>query len=120
MKSIANQKRIKVTVNGREVEVYDNLTILQSLLQEDIAIPHLCYDIRLDRANGNCGLCVVELGEKGQELDVKACQTRSWNGCYHHGQPPPLNIPQHPPGTAAFRPQCGLRRALCPDLSGQY
>jgi formate dehydrogenase major subunit len=75
MKSIANQKRIKVTVNGREVEVYDNLTILQSLLQEDIAIPHLCYDIRLDRANGNCGLCVVELGEKGQERDVKACQT---------------------------------------------
>jgi len=75
MKSISNQKRIKVTVNGREMEVYDNLTILQSLLQEDINIPHLCYDIRLDRANGNCGLCVVELGEKGKERDVKACQT---------------------------------------------
>ncbi len=75
MKSISNQKRIKVMVNGREMEVYDNLTILQSLLQEDINIPHLCYDIRLDRANGNCGLCVVELGEKGKERDVKACQT---------------------------------------------
>lgn len=75
MKSISNQNRVKVTVNGREMEVYDNLTILQSLLQEDINIPHLCYDIRLDRANGNCGLCVVELGEKGKERDVKACQT---------------------------------------------
>lgn len=74
MKSLENHKRIKVTVNGREVEVYDNLTILQSLLQENIHIPHLCYDIRLERSNGNCGLCVVELGANG-ERDVKACQT---------------------------------------------
>lgn len=71
MKTLTNHKRIKVTVNGREVEVYDNLTILQALLQEDIHIPHLCYDIRLERSNGNCGLCVVELGDR----DVKACQT---------------------------------------------
>jgi len=74
MKELTNQKRIKVTVNGREIEVYDDLTILQSLIQEDIHVPHLCYDIRLERSNGNCGLCVVELGENG-ERDVKACQT---------------------------------------------
>jgi formate dehydrogenase major subunit len=71
MKTLTNHKRIKVTVNGREIEVYDNLTILQALLQEDIHIPHLCYDIRLERSNGNCGLCVVEL----EDRDVKACQT---------------------------------------------
>ena len=74
MKELSDNKRIKVTVNGREMEVYDNLTILQSLIQEDIHIPHLCYDIRLERSNGNCGLCVVELGPNG-ERDVKACQT---------------------------------------------
>lgn len=74
MKTLKNHKRIKVTVNGREIEVYDNLTILQALLQEDVHIPHLCYDIRLERSNGNCGLCVVELGENG-EKDVKACHT---------------------------------------------
>ncbi len=74
MKSLANHKRIKVTVNGHETEVYDNLTILQALLQEDMHIPHLCYDIRLERSNGNCGLCVVELGPQA-ERDVKACQT---------------------------------------------
>jgi formate dehydrogenase major subunit len=74
MKTLLEQKRIKVTVNGRETEVYENLTILQALLQEDIHIPHLCYDIRLERSNGNCGLCVVELGENGGR-DVKACQT---------------------------------------------
>lgn len=72
MKTVQNRKRIKVTVNGREMEVYEGLTILQALLQEDVRIPHLCYDIRLERANGNCGLCVVELDG---ERDVKACQT---------------------------------------------
>ncbi|PNT91316.1 NAD(P)-binding protein [Clostridium thermosuccinogenes] len=75
MKAITKNKRIKVIVNGREMEVYDNLTILQALLQEDIHIPHLCYDIRLERSNGNCGLCVVEVGEGDQKRDVKACQT---------------------------------------------
>ncbi len=74
MKTLSNHNRIKVIVNGRGIEVYDNLTILQALLQEDIHIPHLCYDIRVDRANGNCGLCVVELGTNGEQ-EVKACQT---------------------------------------------
>jgi formate dehydrogenase major subunit len=75
MKAITQNKRIKVTVNGREMEVYENLTILQALLQEDVHIPHLCYDIRLERSNGNCGLCVVEVGEGEHKRDVKACQT---------------------------------------------
>ena len=75
MKIITNHQRVKVTVNGREIEVYDDLTILQALLQENIHIPHLCYDIRLERANGNCGLCVVELGEGNDKRDVKACHT---------------------------------------------
>ena len=75
MKNITDHKRIKVTVNGREIEVYDNLTILQALLQEDIHIPHLCYDIRLERSNGNCGLCVVEIEAAAVKREVKACQT---------------------------------------------
>lgn len=75
MKTIKNYKLIKVTVNSRQIEVYEGLTILQALLQVDIQIPHLCYDIRLERSNGNCGLCVVELGEGSIKRDVKACQT---------------------------------------------
>lgn len=76
MKILTDHKRIKVTVNEREIEVYDDgLTILQALLQEDIHIPHLCYDIRLERSNGNCGLCVVELGTENARREVKACQT---------------------------------------------
>ena len=75
MNIITDQKRIKVTVNKREMEVFEGLTILQALLQEDVHIPHLCYDIRLERSNGNCGLCVVELGEGAEVREVKACQT---------------------------------------------
>ena len=91
MKSLANHKRIKVIVNGRETEVYDNLTILQSLLQEDIHIPHLCYDLRLDRSNGNCGLCVVEVGANA-ERDVKACQTPIREGMMITTNSPRLEI----------------------------
>jgi formate dehydrogenase major subunit len=75
MKTLINNKRIKVTVNSREMEVYEDLTILQALIQEDVDVPHLCYDIRLERANGNCGLCVVELGEGDDKREVKSCQT---------------------------------------------
>ena len=73
MPKLTDRKRIKITVNDKEMEVYDGLTILQALLQEGVHIPHLCYDIRLERANGNCGLCVVELDDDGR--DVKSCQT---------------------------------------------
>ena len=75
IKTVGKRKRIQVTVNGREMEVYDQLTILQALIQEDIDIPHLCYDIRLERANGNCGLCVVELIDGDSVIEVKSCQT---------------------------------------------
>jgi formate dehydrogenase major subunit len=76
MNSVENLPRIKVTVDGREMEVYEGLTILQALLQEDVHVPHLCYDIRLERSNGNCGLCVVTLSSADPgDSDVKACQT---------------------------------------------
>ncbi|WP_346355569.1 [FeFe] hydrogenase, group A [Azotosporobacter soli] len=75
MNQLASNERIKVLVNGREVEVYNHLTVLQALQQEDIHIPHLCYDIRLERSNGNCGLCVVEIEEDHFVRDVKSCQT---------------------------------------------
>ena len=73
MKLSEGHSRIKVTVDSKEIDVYDDLTILQALIQEGIHIPHLCYDMRLTRSNGNCGLCVVELGE--DTAAVKSCQT---------------------------------------------
>lgn len=75
MQTINNLKRVKVSVNMREIEVYESLSILQALLQEDIHVPHLCYDIRINQPNGNCGLCVVELKDETGQREVKACHT---------------------------------------------
>jgi formate dehydrogenase major subunit len=65
---------VTVTVNNREMQVVEGLTILRALTQEGIDIPSLCHDIRLKRANASCGLCVVEVGEDAPR-DVKACLT---------------------------------------------
>ncbi|MDR1768981.1 MAG: [FeFe] hydrogenase, group A [Propionibacteriaceae bacterium] len=65
--------RITVSVDGHDVEVTAGLTILQALLQEGIEIPSLCHDVRLKRANGNCGMCMVQVGDDQRE--VKSCVT---------------------------------------------
>ena len=69
-----HDERVTVTVDGREVEVDAGTTILRALAAEGIAIPSLCHDVRLERSNASCGLCVVEVGE-GAPRDVKACLT---------------------------------------------
>ena len=65
---------VTVTVNNREIQVVEGLTILQALTQEGIEIPSLCHDPRLERSNASCGLCVVEVGDDTPR-DVKACLT---------------------------------------------
>ena len=68
------ENQIEVTVNERKIHVPQGLTIHQALMQADIQVPNLCYDMRVERSNGNCGLCVVEVGEDSKRV-VKACQT---------------------------------------------
>jgi formate dehydrogenase major subunit len=74
METVCKSDRIEVTVNDRKIQVTQGLTILQALLQENIYVPHLCYDIRVERSNGSCGLCVVDV-ELDDKREVKACQT---------------------------------------------
>ncbi|MBK5249690.1 MAG: (2Fe-2S)-binding protein, partial [Actinomycetales bacterium] len=62
MRELSEGDRCTITVNNREIQVYGGLTILQALVTEGIEVPSLCHDIRLERSNGNCGLCVVEVG----------------------------------------------------------
>lgn len=74
MRELSESDRFTITVNKREIEVYGGLTILQALVMEGIDVPSLCHDIRLQRSNGNCGLCVVEAGVDNPR-DVKSCLT---------------------------------------------
>jgi NADH-quinone oxidoreductase subunit G len=49
----------KLTIDGREVEVPPNTTVLQAAQQLGIEIPHFCFHQRLAIA-GNCRMCLVE------------------------------------------------------------
>jgi len=50
----------KLTIDGREIEVEDGLTVLQACEQIGIEIPRFCYHERLSIA-GNCRMCLVEM-----------------------------------------------------------
>jgi NADH-quinone oxidoreductase subunit G len=49
----------KLTIDGREVEVPPNTTVLQAAEELGIEIPHFCFHERLAIA-GNCRMCLVE------------------------------------------------------------
>lgn len=50
----------KLTIDGKEVEVEDGMTVLQACEQVGIEIPRFCYHERLSVA-GNCRMCLVEM-----------------------------------------------------------
>ena len=50
----------KIIIDGIEVEVDPNLTIIQACEQAGIEIPRFCYHERLSIA-GNCRMCLVEV-----------------------------------------------------------
>lgn len=71
-------RKIKITVDGIDMDVLPGKTILQVLLASGIHVPHLCYDARLMEQIGQCGLCVVSLD--GSDRFVKSCQTPVHDG----------------------------------------
>jgi len=60
----------KLKINGVEVEVPANTTVLQACQQAGFEVPHFCYHERLAIA-GNCRMCLVEL--KGSPKPVASC-----------------------------------------------
>jgi len=63
---------VKLTLNGKELEVAAGTTILQAARELGIDIPTLCHDPELP-PNGACRLCVVEV-EKARSL-IASCVT---------------------------------------------
>jgi len=62
----------KITIDGRIVEVPDNITVLEAARMHGFYIPTLCYHPKLT-AFGGCRLCVVEI--KGAPRAVTSCTT---------------------------------------------
>ncbi len=61
----------KIKVNGREVDVAPNLTLLQACEAAGEEIPRFCYHERLSVA-GNCRMCLIEV-KGGPPKPVASC-----------------------------------------------
>ncbi|MEM0942868.1 MAG: NADH-quinone oxidoreductase subunit NuoG, partial [Pseudomonadota bacterium] len=78
----------KIIIDGREVEVDPNFTLIQACEQAGIEIPRFCYHERLSIA-GNCRMCLVE--PVGAPKPAAACHmmVRDMRGG-RNGEPPEL------------------------------
>ena len=74
---------ITITIDGKEIETQEGMTILNVASQNGIKIPNLCYDGRVE-LYGACGLCTVEV--EGIPKLLRACSTRVNDGMVVHTQ----------------------------------
>lgn len=72
-----SNQTLKLTIDGKEVEIERGRTILEAAQSAGIRIPSLCHDRRLVPF-GACRLCVVE--EKGKSELLPSCFTPARNG----------------------------------------
>lgn len=70
--------KVKLFVNGQEVEVESGKNLIDAIGAIGIEIPHLCYHPALG-ADGNCRMCLVGV-EDGRPPLVAACKTRVAEG----------------------------------------
>ena len=57
--------KVKLTIDGKEVEVEKGTTVLQAARQASIDIPTLCF-LKEINAAGDCKMCIVDVeGRRG-------------------------------------------------------
>lgn len=71
-------KKVRVKVDGKEIEVNEGDNLLQLCLDNDIYIPNLCYMEGMDPPPVSCRLCFVEI--EGQKGPVSSCTVRASDG----------------------------------------
>ncbi len=75
-------EQIQITINGKEISVNPDITILEAVHQNKIdEIPTLCHDKRLEHFT-SCFLCVVEV--EGVNKLIPACSTKVSAGMKIH------------------------------------
>ncbi|MGB5867935.1 MAG: 2Fe-2S iron-sulfur cluster-binding protein [Arcobacteraceae bacterium] len=63
---------INIKINGAEMQAENGSLLIDTLLDENIHIPHFCYHQALGK-DGNCRMCMVEI--EGQKRPQIACDT---------------------------------------------
>ena len=69
---------MKVTVDGKLVEIEQGMTVMHACEQAGVEIPRFCYHDKLEIA-GNCRMCLVEL-EGGPPKPVASCAMPASDG----------------------------------------
>lgn len=70
-------EKIKLYIDGREIEAESGQTVLEAALAADVYIPHLCTHPDLSTQSG-CKLCIVDI--EGVEGAVCSCETAAEDG----------------------------------------
>ena len=80
---MSEEKKVKLTIDGKQVEVPPGTMVIQAAARLGIEIPHFCYheDLPVD---GNCRMCVVEI-DKMPKLQI-ACNTQVSEGMVVHSE----------------------------------
>ena len=85
---------VNLTIDGREITVKENTTIMEAASQNGIPIPKLCYLKGINEIAA-CRVCVVEL--EGKEKLITSCNNVAMAGekrrqlvCTYCHQPCPL------------------------------
>ncbi|HEC97508.1 MAG TPA: 2Fe-2S iron-sulfur cluster binding domain-containing protein, partial [Nitrospirae bacterium] len=78
---------IELTINGKKLQAQKGMTILNVARENNIYIPHLCWDRRL-KPYGGCRLCLVEV--EGQKKLMASCSSPAENGMVVHTDTPAL------------------------------
>jgi len=71
------RKRIKVSINGREISCFKGQTVLEVARKNGLKIPSLCYHPDLE-ASAGCRLCLVSI--KDRKGFFTACSTKLEDG----------------------------------------
>lgn len=64
---------LRIFVNGQPVEVYENQTVLQALLQVDEPVKHSCQSASRVHVRGKDRSCSIEIEVVGGKRYFKAC-----------------------------------------------
>ena len=87
------QKIIKLTIDGREVEAVEGTMLVDAAKFGDVEIPYFCYEPKLGEPVGACRMCLVEI--EGIPKLQTSCSTAVRDGMVVNTQVPRVQEAQN-------------------------
>jgi NADH dehydrogenase/NADH:ubiquinone oxidoreductase subunit G len=79
---------VTFTVDDREIQAAEGISVLQACLENDIYIPHLCFLEGMDKSPASCRLCFVEI--EGYDRPIPSCTLPVRDGIQVRTDTPPV------------------------------